>query len=508
MILFLFLFFCEPFFSNLVSQSHFSMVSTILLHLLLLLQTFYAQEHAPTLPLQPRLDVQCVADNNLLLVGHHDLNENILIVRLLDGDNDISTDQIICVRSNDKLHSNVCSPIHSFYYPLSQLSNHGFGLHSISVFLASSSLDVASSLLETNETLETIVTIDLQLNIADALYSSNITTTKTSIETSIELTWPKKNMRSGDGRVKIEVNVVAWPTHGSTCLHVIHASVDLFNFEKMNEKEKEKEILLASCNKHSMRNWLTNVPPGKYKVKSWIRNEQEEILDTTGYVLFEVLNGPKVVEDYHIWYTDNLGATDRPHPKWNGVPVQKSLTDLFTFQEIIVEYQFKLFVEFGSLNGGSALYVSQIMSMVQSEYHVLSVDIDTSFIHEKVRNDPNIEILEASSVSIVAEQRFMERITEARPGKVMVTLDSAHSMKHVLAEMHMVTRHLLAGDYLVVEDTHHNFHPYPFSDDNGPGPFEAVEEFDRMYPNEYVHDTDREKRFGFTWNPRGYLIKQ
>ena len=61
---------------------------------------------------------------------------------------------------------------------------------------------------------------------------------------------------------------------------------------------------------------------------------------------------------------------------------------------------------------------------------------------------------------------------------------------------------------LFKEDTHHHFHPLPFSDDNGPGPFEAVEEFDRLYPNEYVHDTERETRFGFTWNPRGYLIKQ
>ena len=49
------------------------------------------------------------------------------------------------------------------------------------------------------------------------------------------------------------------------------------------------------------------------------------------------------------------------------MPVQKSLTDLFTFQEIIVEHQPTLFVEFGSLNGGSALYVSQIMSMVTVE---------------------------------------------------------------------------------------------------------------------------------------------
>ena len=85
-----------------------------------------------------------------------------------------------------------------------------------------------------------------------------------------------------------------------------------------------------------------------------------------------------------------------------------------------------------------------------AQYHVLSVDIDTSFIHEKVRKDPNIEIVQASSVSTTAEEHLVTRINEARPGTVMITLDSAHSMKHVLAEMRMVTRHLSAGDYLVV----------------------------------------------------------
>ena len=55
-----------------------------------------------------------------------------------------------------------------------------------------------------------------------------------------------------------------------------------------------------------MRNWLTNIPHGKYKIKAWIRNEQEDILDTTEYVTFEILNAPRVIEDYHLWYTENV----------------------------------------------------------------------------------------------------------------------------------------------------------------------------------------------------------
>ena len=37
---------------------------------------------------------------------------------------------------------------------------------------------------------------------------------------------------------------------------------------------------------------------------------------------------------------------------------------------------------------------------------------------------------------------------------------------------------------------------------------EAVEEFDRLNPNVFWHDTKRETKFGFTWNPNGFLIKK
>ena len=145
----------------------------LLLLLLPILHSLHAQELTPPSPSPLRLDVQCVATNNLLFVGHHPPNENILVVRLLDdSDNDFSSDQMICVRSNDNLHADVCSPIQAFYYPFSSLSNHGFGIHSLSVFLASSSVEAAA----------TLDTIELEINVADALYSDTTTTTKTSIE--------------------------------------------------------------------------------------------------------------------------------------------------------------------------------------------------------------------------------------------------------------------------------------------------------------------------------------
>lgn len=61
------------------------------------------------------------------------------------------------------------------------------------------------------------------------------------------------------------------------------------------------------------------------------------------------------------------------------------------------------------------------------------------------------------------------------------------------------------GDYLVVEDTCINGHP--LRPDFGAGPYEALEEFLRSHPGMLERDLAREQKFGFTFAPRGYLIR-
>ena len=56
---------------------------------------------------------------------------------------------------------------------------------------------------------------------------------------------------------------------------------------------------------------------------------------------------------------------------------------------------------------------------------------------------------------------------------------------------------LVAGDYLVVEDSNINGHPVAKS--FGPGPYEAIQEYFRMFPQDYDHDFDRERKFGFSF---------
>jgi cephalosporin hydroxylase len=209
----------------------------------------------------------------------------------------------------------------------------------------------------------------------------------------------------------------------------------------------------------------------------------------------------KVGRDYGIWFynTDVWRGMS-----WLGIPIQKLPFDLWNYQEILTELQPGLLIEFGSCNGGSALYFSQLLRSLGHPYRVLSVDVDQDRIFDRTRQDQNIEFLHSSS----ADPKVAEAITSWRrklPGPVFAILDSDHTKKHVLAEMELLRPLLQKGDYMVVEDGCINGHP--LLPGWGEGPFEAVEEYVRRHPDDYSFDRERETRFGFTFAPNGYLIR-
>lgn len=207
-------------------------------------------------------------------------------------------------------------------------------------------------------------------------------------------------------------------------------------------------------------------------------------------------------ERYHLWYYGNRIWTKTT---WMGVPAEKSPLDMWNYQEIISELKPSLIVEFGSRFGGSALFFSFLLRQMGRPFRILSVDIDHSNVFEPARADRNIELLTLSS----ADQRVGTRISDLRveyPGTVFAIVDSDHTKSHVLDEMLLLRSVLRPGDYLIVEDSNINGHPvWPSF---GPGPYEALQEYFSRFPNDYAHDTQREKKFGFTFAPSGFLIRR
>ena len=206
--------------------------------------------------------------------------------------------------------------------------------------------------------------------------------------------------------------------------------------------------------------------------------------------------------DYHVWY---YGAGVWKSTSWLGVRTLKSVSDMWNYQEILAELQPTLLVEFGTAYGGSALFFASVLEGLGHPYRVLTVDTLRSRIDQQALDHPHIEVSTASSTDPATAARIAE-LKDRFPGPVFAILDSDHSAAHVGAELDLITPLLAPGDYLVVEDSNLNGHPV--MPDYGPGPFEAVAGYLADHPGAYLSDTAREAKFGFSFAPGGFLIRQ
>lgn len=206
-------------------------------------------------------------------------------------------------------------------------------------------------------------------------------------------------------------------------------------------------------------------------------------------------------DEYHRWYY-GTGIYDKT--TWMGVKCLKSVSDMWNYQEILFDLKPSLVVEFGTRHGGSALFFASTMRQIGQPFKVLSVDISHAVLHDTARRDPDVSFIESSSTDSGVAQEIA-RLKAEYPGKIFAILDSDHSMNHVLAEMKLLRPILSAGDYLLVEDSNVNGHPV--LPGWGPGPFEAIAQYEREYPADYRHDLDRERKFGFTFATNGFMIR-
>jgi cephalosporin hydroxylase len=183
---------------------------------------------------------------------------------------------------------------------------------------------------------------------------------------------------------------------------------------------------------------------------------------------------------------------------WLRVPLVKTVADIVALQEVIAETRPELIVETGVYVGGSALLFASVQEMMGIDGRVIAVDMDLSFVNDRVRQDPRIELIEGSST----EPEIFERIRRAAQGKrVMVDLDADHRAHHVLEELRLYSSLVTPGCYLVVEDG--ILGGRPVRPEAAPGPSDALDAWLAENPP-FEPDRWRE-RFMLTQNPRGYL---
>jgi len=203
--------------------------------------------------------------------------------------------------------------------------------------------------------------------------------------------------------------------------------------------------------------------------------------------------------DYLRWFYDE-GVWKRMH--YRGARILKFPSDLWNYQEIFSERRVDWVIETGTRHGGSALYFADLLQLNGASGRVITIDVDAAA--NQVRSHPRIDFLLGDSGSPEMAAQVRARLPTTR-GTLFMILDADHRKPHVMRELTAWVPLLRRGDYLIVEDSCVNGHP--LRPDFGPGPYEAIEEFCAANPTAFERDMAREQKFGFTFAPRGYLIK-
>ena len=168
-------------------------------------------------------------------------------------------------------------------------------------------------------------------------------------------------------------------------------------------------------------------------------------------------------------------------PTWHGIQIKKSPTDLWMMGEILWRTLPTLLIECGTGYGGSALYVAHLMDL--TDYgRIITID------HRAMERPEHPRIHH-----ILADTRRVSLSIDPRHERIMVLLDSEHTVEHVTEELTIYAPLVSPDCYLIVEYTDHD------------GPRQAVEKF---LPDHSEFEVDQTCEPELTHNPGGYLRRR
>ena len=194
-----------------------------------------------------------------------------------------------------------------------------------------------------------------------------------------------------------------------------------------------------------------------------------------------------------------LAGIDAGHHKvqYRGIPCAKSPFDYVLYQMILMDVKPDLIIEIGANEGGSALYLADLMELTGAGT-IHAIDI-ADRVHPLARSHSRIQFFtegwEAYNIDLAKDFK-----------KVLVIEDSSHTYENTLAVLKRFAPLVTNGSYLIVEDG--IIDALGRSEEFNGGPVRAIKEFLPAHP-EFHLDTNWSDFFGknTTFNPIGYLKK-
>jgi cephalosporin hydroxylase len=184
---------------------------------------------------------------------------------------------------------------------------------------------------------------------------------------------------------------------------------------------------------------------------------------------------------------------------WMGIPVYKSIHDLWVYQEILHAVRPGVVVEIGSLFGGSTLYLAHLLDALGGG-KVVSVDLSRD--RYQARHPRIVTVTgDCSSPEVVAAVR-----RECAAGPVLVIHDGDHREEAVLRDLRLYAPLVTPGSYCVVEDgVLELFNPARAGHAIPPGPLSAVGRFLAEPAGAAFEAAPECERFLLSSNPKGFL---
>ncbi|HET6941604.1 MAG TPA: CmcI family methyltransferase [Sphingomicrobium sp.] len=189
--------------------------------------------------------------------------------------------------------------------------------------------------------------------------------------------------------------------------------------------------------------------------------------------------------------------------KYRGVGCLKSPFDLVLYLQLFSQQTPRTVFEVGTRFGGSALWFADMMGNHGVPAKVITVDITPP----EQMSDPRITFLRGDAKAL--EEVLNDELLRA-PHPWLVVEDSSHMYAESTAVLEFFHPHLIAGDYIVIEDGVVAFMDPAKYGKYESGPARAVEDFVSKHRGDYELDLSLCDHFGrnITYNPNSWLKRR